>query len=623
MPQAAFARELRRPNVPNIQGKSDGETMTYQAPVDDILHALKAAADLDDLIAHGLLDGVDEDTIRAVINEAGKFGAEVLDPLSAPGDRVGSKLIDGKVVTPPGWSQAYQQFAAGGWGALAAPEEWGGQNLPQVVATAAGEVWNASNLAFGLCPLLTFGAIDAVEAQGNEELKRTYLPRMVSGTWTGTMNLTEPHAGSDLSQLRTRAVKHADGSYRLTGTKIFITYGDHEMTENIIHLVLARLPDAPPGTRGISLFLVPKYLVNKDGSLGARNDVECAGLEHKLGIHASPTCVMKYGEKGAGAIGYLVGEENRGLNVMFIMMNAARLAVGVQGVAVAERATQLATAYAKERRQGRTAKSLGGSTGDTMAPIIEHADIRRSLMTMKALTQAARAICLVTAKETDVARRAQKDAERAAAHARVALLTPVAKAFATDIGCEVASIGVQVHGGMGFIEETGAAQIYRDARILPIYEGTNGIQAIDLVTRKLPLGGGKVMEAYLAELKQTVDAVRASNHRELGRMGERLGEAVTALAEASRWMGEVLSSNPDAALAGASPYLRLFGLAAGGVYLAKGALAAVRTGAANAQIVAVARFFAETLATAAPGLKETVLAGAEATLAMTPEALSA
>jgi alkylation response protein AidB-like acyl-CoA dehydrogenase len=593
--------------------------MTYQAPVDDILHALKTAADLDDLIAHGLLDGLDEDTIRAVIDEAGKFGAEVLDPLSAPGDRAGSKLIDGKVVTPPGWSQAYQQFAAGGWGALAAPEEWGGQNLPQVVATAAGEVWNASNLAFGLCPLLTFGAIDAVEAQGSEELKRTYLPKMVSGAWTGTMNLTEPHAGSDLSQLKTRAVKQADGTYRLTGTKIFITYGDHEMTENIIHLVLARLPDAPPGTRGISLFLVPKYLVTKDGALGARNDVVCAGLEHKLGIHASPTCVMKYGEQGAGAIGYLVGEENRGLNVMFIMMNAARLAVGVQGVAVAERATQLAIAYAKERRQGRSARS----TGEAMAPIIEHADVRRSLMTMKALTQAARAICLVTAKETDVARRAKSEAERAAAQARVALLTPVAKAFATDIGCEVASIGVQVHGGMGFIEETGAAQIYRDARILPIYEGTNGIQAIDLVMRKLPLEGGKVVQAYLAELKQTVDAVRAANHREFGRMGERLDEAVSALAEASRWIGKVLSANPDAALAGASPYLRLFGLTAGGVYLAKGALAGVRTGAANAQAVAVARFFAETLATAAPGLKETVLAGAEATLAMTPEALTA
>ena len=456
--------------------------MTYQAPVDDIIHALKTAAGLDDLIGQGLLGGVDEDTIRAVIEEAGKFAAEVLEPLSAPGDRAGSKLVDGKVVTPPGWKEAYQQFAAGGWGALAAPEEWGGQNLPQVIATAAGEVWNSSNLAFGLCPLLTFGAIDAIEAQGTDELKRLYLPKMVSGEWTGTMNLTEPHAGSDLSLLKSRAVKQADGSYRIFGTKIFITYGDHEMTDNIVHLVLARLPDAPPGTRGISLFLVPKRLVGKDGALGAPNDVICAGVEHKLGIHASPTCVMKFGEKGDGAVGYLVGEENRGLNVMFIMMNAARLAVGTQGVAVAERATQRAVAYAKERRQGRSTK--GG--GDGMAPIIEHADIRRSLLTMKALTQAARAICLVTAKETDVARRSKNPAERAAAAHRVALLTPVAKAFSTDIGCEVASIGVQVHGGMGFIEETGAAQIYRDARILPIYEGTNGIQAIDLVTRKLP-----------------------------------------------------------------------------------------------------------------------------------------
>jgi alkylation response protein AidB-like acyl-CoA dehydrogenase len=598
--------------------------MTYQAPVDDILHSLKTAAGFDDLVARGLLDGVDEDTIRAVLAEAGKFGAEVLDPLSAPGDRAGSKLVDGKVVTPTGWKEAYQQFAAGGWGSLAAPEEWGGQNLPQIIATAAGEVWNASNLAFGLCPLLTFGAIDALEAQGSDALKALYLPKMVSGEWTGTMNLTEPHAGSDLGVLTTRAVKQADGSYLLFGTKIFITYGDHEMTDNIVHLVLARLPDAPPGTRGISLFLVPKYLVNKDGSLGARNDVICAGVEHKLGIHASPTCVMKYGEKD-GAIGYLVGEENRGLNVMFIMMNAARLAVGTQGVAVAERATQLATAYAKERRQGRAVTSKG----DGMAPIIEHADIRRSLLTMKALTQAARAICLVTAKETDVARRAKNPAERAAAQARVALLTPVAKAFSTDIGCEVASIGVQVHGGMGFIEETGAAQIYRDARILPIYEGTNGIQAIDLVTRKLPLEGGKVLEGYIVELGATVAEVRASNRPEFGRMGERLGEAVVALAEASRWLGGALRSNPDAALAGASPYLRLFGLAAGGIYLAKGALAAARAGAANgqgeaaAQAIAIARFFAENLVTAAPGLKETVVAGADATLALTPQALSA
>ena len=587
--------------------------MTYQAPVDDILQALKSAAGLDDLIGRGLLGGVDEDTIRAVIEEAGKFGAEVLDPLSATGDRAGSKLIDGKVVTPEGWKEAYQQFAAGGWGALSAPEEWGGQNLPQVIATAAGEVWNSANLAFGLCPLLTFGAIDAIEAQGSEDLKRLYLPKMVSGEWTGTMNLTEPHAGSDLSALKTRAVKQPDGSYRIFGTKIFITYGDHELTDNIIHLVLARLPDAPPGTRGISLFLVPKVLVGKDGSLGARNDVICAGVEHKLGIHASPTCVMKYGEKGEGAVGYLVGEENRGLNVMFIMMNAARLAVGVQGVAVAERATQRAIAYARERRQGRSATG-----GDGMAPIIEHADIRRSLMTMKALTQAARAICLVTARETDVARRAQNPAEQAAAAHRVALLTPVAKAFSTDIGCEVASIGVQVHGGMGFIEETGAAQIYRDARILPIYEGTNGIQAIDLVTRKLPLEGGRIVEAYIGELSATAEEVRRSNRPDFGRMGERLGETIAALAESTRWMGGALRSNPEAALAGAAPYLRLFGLAAGGTYLARIALAAARDGAANAQAqqIAVARFFAENLATAATGLKETVMTGADSTLAL-------
>jgi alkylation response protein AidB-like acyl-CoA dehydrogenase len=431
------------------------------------------------------------------------------------------------------------------------------------------------------------------------------------------MNLTEPHAGSDLGALKTRAERRPDGTYRIFGTKIFITYGDHEMTDNIIHLVLARLPDAPPGTRGISLFLVPKHLVNPDGSIGVRNDVTCAGVEHKLGIHASPTCVMKYGEKD-GAVGYLVGEENRGLNVMFIMMNAARLAVGVQGVAVAERATQRAVAYARERRQGRSALAKGGD----MAPIIEHPDIRRSLLTMKALTQAARAICLVTARETDIARRAKDPARRAAAASRVALLTPVAKAFSTDIGCEVASIGVQVHGGMGFIEETGAAQIYRDARIAPIYEGTNGIQALDLVTRKLPLEGGKVVAAYIGDLVETVEEVRASNRPEFGRMGERLGEAVAALADASRWMGSALQSNSEAAMAGATPYLRLFGLAAGGIYLARGALAAARAGG-QTQPIALARFFAENLATAATGLKDTVVGGADSTLMLAPEALSA
>ncbi len=593
--------------------------MTYHAPVDDILFALKTAAGLDDLINRGAIS-VDAETVRAVIEEAGKFATEVLDPLNAVGDKTTSKLVNGRVETPPGWAEAYKAFVGGGWGALPASEAIGGQGLPEMVAMAVMEIWSSSNLSFSLCPLLTHAAIDAVAAEGSPELQRVYLSKMVSGEWSGTMNLTESHAGSDLGALRTRAEKQPDGSYRIFGTKIFITYGDHEMTDNIIHLVLARLPNAPPGTRGISLFLVPKRLVNADGSLGARNDVVCASLEHKLGIHASPTAVMKYGEKD-GAIGYLVGEENRGLNTMFIMMNEARLGVGVQGVAIAERATQRAIAYAQERKQGRAAN---GKAGD-MRPIIEHPDTRRNLMTMKALTQAARAICLVTARELDVSHSAKDPAAKSAAAARAALLTPIAKAFSTDIACEVASIGVQVHGGMGFIEETGAAQHYRDARILPIYEGTNGIQAIDLVTRKLPLEGGKVLVGYIAELRETVEEVRASNRPDFGRMGERLGAAVDALEEASHWLGGTLQKNPEAALAGAQPYLRLFGLASGGNYLARGALAAARNGSAGsaAARIAIARFFAENLATAAPGLKDTIVTGADSTLALEPEALSA
>jgi acyl-CoA dehydrogenase len=584
------------------------------------MFALKTVADLPGLAADGVVS-VDEDTVRAVLEEAGKFGSEVLDPLNGPGDRTGSRLVNGKVETPAGWKEAYRGFVEGGWASLPAPESLGGQGLPQMVSMATCEIWNSANLSFGLCPLLTQGAIDAIVATGSAELQKTYLPKMVSGEWAGTMNLTEPHAGSDLGHLRSKAVPQPDGTYRITGTKIFITYGEHELTENIIHLVLARLPDAPPGTKGISLFLVPKFLVNPDGSLGARNDVICASLEHKLGIHASPTAVMKYGEGGEGAVGYLVGEENRGLAAMFIMMNEARLGVGVQGVAIAERATQRAIAYAKERKQGRSSKGRAGE----MSPIIEHADIRRTLMAMRSLTQAARAICLVTARELDVAHGASDPAVRKAALDRAALLTPVAKAFSTDIGVEVASMGVQVHGGMGFIEETGAAQHYRDARILPIYEGTNGIQAIDLVTRKLPLEGGKVLEAYIGELQRTAEEVRASNRAEFGRMGERLGEAVAALADASRWLGRTLASNPDAALAGAQSYLRLFGLAAGGVYLARGALAVTRDGEGGAASprVALARFFAENLVTAAPGLRDVITTGADAALLLEPEALGA
>ena len=591
--------------------------MTYQAPVDDIMHVLKSAVGLDDLIERNFYDDLDADTIRAIMEEAGRFGSEVLSPLNSEGDHKPSALNGGKVTTPPGWNEAYQQFTAAGWSALPGPQQYGGQGLPEIVSMAVSEIWNAANLSFGLCPLLTQGAIGALEAGGSDVLKETYLPKLVSGEWTGTMNLTEPQAGSDLAGIKTRAVPQDDGTYRIFGTKIFITYGEHELSGNIIHLVLARLPDAPPGTRGISLFLVPKFIVNDDGSLGERNDVICTGLEHKLGIHGSPTCIMTFGEQD-GAIGYLVGDENRGLNCMFIMMNAARLAVGVQGVAVAERATQQAIAYAEERRQGRSPQNR-----DEMVPIIQHADIRRMLLAMKAMTQASRAICLVTAREFDLSNRAATPEEREQAAARAALLTPVAKAFSTDIGCEVASLGVQVHGGMGFIEETGAAQYYRDARILPIYEGTNGIQAIDLVTRKLPLGEGRVMKAYLAELKQIVEAVSASNQPEFGAMAKRLEEAVTALTEASIWMGEQLGQDPQKALAGATTYLRLFGITAGGCYLAKGALAAARDGTQSSPHVAIARFFAEQIATTAPGLALTVTAGSDAVLGLEPTALSA
>ncbi len=580
--------------------------MAYQAPVDDIVFALKTVAGLDEMPSRGLYPGLDADTVVAVIEEAGKFGAEVLAPLNAIGDRIGSKLADGKVTTPPGFRDAYRQFVEGGWSTLPCSEAYGGQGLPEIAAAPVGEIWNAANVSFGLCPLLTQGAIHAIEAGGSEELKAKYLPRMVAGEWTGTMNLTEPHAGSDLGPLSTRAVPDGAGTYRITGTKIFITWGEHDMVENIIHLVLARLPDAPPGTRGISLFLVPKFLVKDEGSLGDRNDVICAGVEHKLGIMASPTCVMKFGENG-GAIGYLVGEENRGLATMFVMMNAARLGVGAQGVGVAERATQHAVAYAKERRQGKSfaANGLGG-----MSPIIEHADVRRMLLTMKALTQAARMICYATAKELDIGHRAGDEKERKDALNRAALLTPLAKAFSTDIANEVASLGIQVHGGMGFVEETGAAQYLRDARILPIYEGTNGIQAIDLVTRKLTLDGGAAVPAFLSDLGAIITRVRASKRSEFGHMSERLTEALSALQSATLWMAQTLPGNPEKALASATPFLRLMSLTTGGAYLAKGALAEDQ----GSPRIAIARFFAENLLTEVRSLSEAVQHGADSVL---------
>ncbi len=583
--------------------------MTYQVPIDDIVLALKSAGKFSSRAQEGIYEDIDEETVSAILEEAGRFGSEVLEPLNQLGDREGATHDGDCVITPKGWKEAYQQFKAGGWCALPCETEFGGQGLPSVLSVSVSEVWGSCNLAFGICPLLTQGAIDALTIGGSDALKQKYLPKLVSGEWSGTMNLTEPQAGSDLGGVKTKAVPQSDGSYKITGTKIFISYGEHDLTENIIHLVLARLPDAPEGTRGISLFLVPKFHVDEAGNVGARNDVVCAGIEKKLGIHASPTCVMSFGEKG-GATGYLVGEENRGLRTMFIMMNAARLGVGVQGVSVAERATQRAIAYAEERKQG---SALGDGSRE-MSPIIAHPDVRRNLLTMRALTQAARMICIRTASELDRAERATDAKVGAAASHLAALLTPIAKSFSTDVACEVASIGIQVHGGMGFVEETGAAQYLRDARILPIYEGTNGIQAIDLVTRKLPLEGGAIVKAHLQELDSIVEEVSALNRPDLGLTGVRLKEAVEALQGASLFVGQALQSDPGTALASAAPYLRLFGITTGGAYLAKGALDALNDGARAETAASLARFFAENVVTEAPGLEQLVTTGAQSVL---------
>jgi alkylation response protein AidB-like acyl-CoA dehydrogenase len=446
--------------------------MTYRAPINDMLLALNHGAGLQAAVTAGHYGDFDSELTAAVLEEAGRFATDVLAPLNRIGDENGIKLDNDKVTTAPGWPDAYQRWTAGGWNAVSGPEAFGGQGLPLAINAACTEIWSASNIAFGLCPLLTLSAIEALDAHGSESLKKIYLEKLVSGEWTGTMQLTEPQAGSDVGALRTRAERAADGSYRITGTKIFITYGDHDMTDNIVHFVLARLPDAPAGTKGISLFLIPKFLVNADGSLGARNDIYPSGVEHKLGMHASPTCTMTMGDKG-GAVGYLIGEENRGMLCMFTMMNQARLGVGLEGVGIADRAYQQALAFALERRQGRAIDKKGDGTD----AIIVHPDVKRMLMQMRALTAAARTICYATAVALDVSVRATDAKVRSDAAARGALLTPIAKAFSTDIGNEVTSLGVQIHGGMGFIEETGAAQHYRDARITAIYEGTNGIHA--------------------------------------------------------------------------------------------------------------------------------------------------
>jgi alkylation response protein AidB-like acyl-CoA dehydrogenase len=550
--------------------------MSYRAPVRDLAFALEAVAGIDQVAATGAFPDYDADVMGAVLEAAGQFSEQVLAPLNRPGDLAGAKYADGAVTAAPGFVDAYKQFAEGGWTSLTASVEAGGQALPKALELAAYETVHAANMAFGLCPMLSLASIEALEAVGTEHQKTTYLTKLVSGEWTGAMVLTEPHAGSDLGALTTTATPNGDGTYALNGQKIFITWGDHDATDNIIHLVLARLPDAPAGPKGISLFLTPKFAVNADGSLGERNAFHPVGVEHKLGIHASPTCVMAY----EGARAELVGRPNEGLAHMFVMMNAARLAVGVEGVGIAERAYQHALAYALDRRQGRSVW-----TGEKNAPIFDHPDVRRTLGVMKAKIAAARAICLSTGVAADLAKHAATEAERKAWKGREDLFTPIAKAWSTDIGCEVASLGVQVHGGMGFIEETGAAQYYRDSRIAPIYEGTNGIQAMDLVGRKLSMDGGESAHALIADMKATLIDI---DRLYVGKPVERLATAIEAVEDATLWL---LDAKADAAraadvLAGADAYLKLMGDVVGGWMLAKGALAAkARLDAGNGDLV--------------------------------------
>ncbi|MBB6261806.1 hypothetical protein FHS77_002372 [Paenochrobactrum gallinarii] len=551
----------------------------YRAPVTDILHTLlkvtgTKTTGLEQALQEERFGDLSQDLLSAILDEAARFTENRIVPLRQSGDQEGATLQEAHVTTAKGWKELYQDWAAAGWNSLTGSPDYDGQGLPVSLSVAVNEMWNAGSLGFAIGPILTIGAVEALEQHASQAIKDTYLPKLISGEWMGTMNLTEPQAGSDLGALRCRAERHDDGTYRIFGQKIFITYGEHDLSDNIIHLVLARLPDAPEGSRGISLFLVPKFLSKQDGSLGQRNDVFCAGLEHKLGIHASPTCTMIFGDGSgesneAGAVGYLIGEENRGLACMFTMMNNARLLVGIQGVGVAEAATQKAIAYAKERMQGR---SSGTPSSAQAEAIIVHPDVQRMLLTMKALTQAARSIAYNCAFALDMANMAEPD-QKSFWENRASLLTPLAKAFSTDTGVDVASLGVQVHGGMGYIEETGAAQLLRDARITPIYEGTNGIQAIDLVTRKLPLEDGQHIHGFITELSQEADAAAQAKRPELQQCGIALSNAINDLKQATSYLQKCLADKKtDDALAGATAYLRLLSLTAGAAYLLRSAL---------------------------------------------------
>jgi alkylation response protein AidB-like acyl-CoA dehydrogenase len=589
----------------------------YQAPISDMLFAMKELAGLDEVAALPGYEDATEDTVRAVLDEASKLCSDVLAPLNVEGDRHPSRWENGHVIASPGFGDAFRQFVEGGWQGVQHPPEYEGQGLPKLVGTPCIEMVNAANLSFALCPLLTDGAIEALLTAGSEAQKQRFVPKLLSGEWTGTMNLTEPQAGSDLALVRTRAEPQADGTYRIFGTKIFITWGEHDMAKNIVHLVLARTPNAPEGVKGISLFIVPKFVVNDDGSLGERNDVHCVSIEHKLGIKASPTAVLQFGDHG-GAIGQLVGEENRGLEYMFIMMNAARFAVGVQGVAVSDRAYQKALAYAKERVQSRP---VDGSAKASVT-IIHHPDVRRMLSTMRALTEASRALAYVAAAQSDIAHRHPDEAVRAQHQARYEFLVPVVKGWSTELSIDVASLGVQVHGGMGFIEETGAAQFYRDARILSIYEGTTAIQANDFVGRKTLRDGGAAAQALIGDVGETIDALAAHDGAAFAAMRTHLARGRDALAAVVDYVLANAKRDPNAVFAGSVPYLKLAGIVLGGWQMARAQLAAQRLMAGDPKFygakIATARFYAEHVLPQAAALEAAIVSarGDEGVLAL-------
>ncbi|MAW80131.1 MAG: acyl-CoA dehydrogenase [Parvularcula sp.] len=598
--------------------------MTYRTPIRDMRFILDHAAGFGALEKAGAYPELSDDLVAAILEEIGKFCDGVVAPLNEASDKDGAKLENGVVRTTPGFKEAYAQYVEGGWSSLAFPEEAGGQGLPSTLAVALVDALNAACMSFAIGTTLTTGAVKAIMHAATDEQKRLYLEKMVTGEWTGTMNLTEPQAGSDLSAVRTKAEPVGDGRYKITGQKIYITYGDHDMTDNIVHLVLARLPDAPEGTAGISMFIVPKVHVKEDGSLGERNDVQCIKLEEKMGLHGSPTCVMSYGDNGE-CYGTLLGEENKGLRNMFVMMNAARLDVGVQGVGVAERAYQRALAYALDRKQGR---APGVKSGDMVA-IYEHPDVRRMLYSMKSLTDASRAICYANAVAYDLARHAPDEETRKEAKALEELLTPISKAWATDRANDVTSLGIQIHGGMGYIEETGAAQHLRDARIAAIYEGTNGIQAIDLVGRKLQGDGGAAAKKFISEIHSEAMMLKAAKREDLAHIGERLLEAADALLQSTEWLLDAAQKDQEHALAAATPYLKQFGNAAGGYYLAHGAKAAAiaskegQDPAYHEAKIALATFYADNYLTEAVSLTDAVTAGADALARIEPDVMSA